>query len=110
MKLLFDQNLAPELVTSLSGEFPESAHVSECGLDKALDEVVWDHARNAEFCIVSKDSDFSDLVSVKGFPPKVIWIRRGNCSTETIRGLLQERRSVIEEFGNDTGSGLLILR
>ncbi|WP_337907231.1 DUF5615 family PIN-like protein [Iningainema tapete] len=26
---------------------------------------------------------------LQGFPPKIIWIRRGNCSTSQIEGILR---------------------
>ena len=39
--------------------------------------------------IVTKDSDFNDLVSFFGFPPKVIRIRRGNCSSTDIKKLIE---------------------
>jgi predicted nuclease of predicted toxin-antitoxin system len=40
--------------------------------------------------IVTKDADFSEFGVVKGFPPKIIWIRRGNCSTSDIETILRE--------------------
>ncbi|MFM2431685.1 MAG: hypothetical protein RLZZ511_2898 [Cyanobacteriota bacterium] len=38
------------------------------------------------------------LSSVRGFPPKVIWIRRGNCSTQVIEQILQSTFSAIQAF------------
>ena len=84
MKLLFDQNLAPNLVRKIAGVFPESTHVFLIGLDCEDDRVVRKYAEEHDFVIVTKDSDYSDLSTLLGYPPKVIWIRRGNCSTATI--------------------------
>ncbi len=64
--------------------------MSQHGLDRALDLEVWSLARDHGFLIVSKDADFGDLTTVRGFPPKVIWIRRGNCSTDQIENLLRQ--------------------
>lgn len=89
MKLLFDENLSPRLVAELSTEFPGSAHVHDVGLGSATDAVVWDYARANGFVIVSKDSDFADLSVLYGAPPKVVWIRRGNCTTAAIAALLR---------------------
>ncbi len=44
MKLLFDQNLSPRLVTRLADLFADSSHVQTEGLDCASDDQVWEHA------------------------------------------------------------------
>ena len=84
MKLLFDQNLSPRLVTMLVDLFPGSEHVQSVGLGEAADASVWEFARNNAFVIVTKDVDFSDRSALAGHPPKIIWIRLGNCSTAEI--------------------------
>ncbi|MDX2285865.1 MAG: DUF5615 family PIN-like protein, partial [Bacteroidia bacterium] len=81
MKLLFDQNLPPVLSVRLSDIFPDSAHVQDWGLGQADDRQVWEFARQAQFAIITKDNDFNELSQLLGYPPYVIWIRRGNCST-----------------------------
>jgi hypothetical protein len=44
VKLLFDENLSPQLVDSLSDLYPDSAHVHQCGLGSADDAAIWEHA------------------------------------------------------------------
>jgi hypothetical protein len=56
MKLLFDQNLSFKLCTLLSDLFPESKPVRELGLDRSDDRVVWQHAKDNGFMLVSQDS------------------------------------------------------
>ena len=109
MKLLFDQNLAPGLVSKFRGPFPDSSHVRSIGLDRALDLEVWDYARVHGFTIVSKDGDFHQLSFLHGPPPKVIWVRRGNSSVGEIEALLRSSVPTINEFENDTEAALLIL-
>ena len=58
MKLLFDQNLSPNLVNLLADLFPNSTHVQDAGLDAVEDTELWDYARNNDYLIVSKDADF----------------------------------------------------
>ena len=89
MKLLFDQNLSPSLVDSLADTYPGSLHVQSVGLDRADDTAVWDYARTHELIIVTKDADFPERSLVAGAPPRVIWIRRGNCSTSAIEAMLR---------------------
>ena len=89
MKLLFDQNLSPSLLDSLADIYPESVHVQSVGLDRADDTAVWDFARLQNLVIVTKDADFQERSLIAGAPPKVIWIRRGNCSTSDIQTILR---------------------
>lgn len=109
MKLLFDQNLSPKLVRLLSTPFPGSNHVFFLNLDEAEDVDVWEYAKENEFVLVTKDADFGDLSVLHGFPPKVIWIRRGNCSTSTIVQIFMDNIDIIEVLETDARIGLLPL-
>ena len=109
MKLLFDQNLSPKLVTRLGDTFPDSTHVQNVELDTVDDGELWDYARDNDYVIVSKDTDFSDRSTIHGHPPKVIWIRRGNCSTNNVEEILRNHYPDIETFARDPNQGLLIL-
>jgi predicted nuclease of predicted toxin-antitoxin system len=59
--------------------------------------------------IVSKDADMHDLSLVFGNPPKVIWLRIGNCSTLQVETLLRREFSTIELFCEDETLSLLAL-
>ena len=110
MKLLFDENLSPRLVANLTREFPESLHVRDIGLERAMDESIWGYAKDNGFVIVSKDSDFHQLSFLFGHPPKVIWIQRGNCSTADVLSLLRQRLSDILQFGREEDETFLALQ
>lgn len=102
MKLLFDQNLSPALVTRLADLFPGSDHVFPLGLDRANDIDICEFAVTNGFAIVTKDADFSELLSLKDSLPKIIWIRKGNCSTDSIESLLRGHSKQINDLaGND---------
>jgi predicted nuclease of predicted toxin-antitoxin system len=73
-------------------------HVSDVALAPAPDRTIWAHAREHGLVIVSKDEDFHRFSVLHGPPPKVIWIRLGNCSTDDVIRLLRMRREEIEEF------------
>ena len=107
--LLFDQNLSSKLLRSLADVFPGSRHVRELGLEKADDDEVWSAAAAAGLCIVSKDSDFRERSILLGTPPKILWIQRGNCSTDDIVLLLRERQQDIVLFLNDPIASILEL-
>ncbi len=104
MKLLFDQNLSYKLARAFSDQFPGSAHVRDLALASASDLEIWDHAKRFDFTIVSKDTDFSQRSFLFGPPPKVIWIRLGNCSTQQIEEVLRAHCAEIREFGLDQDS------
>ncbi|MDE3088250.1 MAG: DUF5615 family PIN-like protein [Chloroflexota bacterium] len=109
MKLLFDQNLSPHLVEHLASTYPGSAHVEKMGLGRELDRIVWDYARQNGFVMVTKDVDFSELGLLSGFPPKIVWIRRGNCATREIEKMLRENFPAIESLSQDPETGILTL-
>jgi predicted nuclease of predicted toxin-antitoxin system len=107
VRLLFDENVAPRLVEALSDLFPDSVHVRQIGLSSATDEAVWRHATSEGLVIVSKDSDFHQRSLLYGFPPKVIWVRSGNCSTDQIIRLLRSHAEDLERFATDSESSFL---
>jgi predicted nuclease of predicted toxin-antitoxin system len=109
VKLLLDENLAARLATRIQAEFPGSMHVRDVGLRSESDVDVWEYARLHGFAIVSKDWDFQQLSFVRGSPPKVIWIRRGNCSARDVEQLLRSKAQAIERFGDDQEATLLVL-
>lgn len=109
VKLLFDHNLSFRLVSSLGEFYPESVHVRTLNLHRAVDEVVWQYARQHGFVIVSKDVDFHQRSLVLGAPPKVVWVALGNCSTREIADLLRQRHHEILVFGQDADAAFLAL-
>lgn len=109
MKFLFDENLSPRLVGLLAVEFPGSEHVRNVGLASAPDPSVWSYAGAQGLVIVSKDSDFQHRALLLGHPPKVVWVRLGNCSTATVAALLRARQSDLIAFEADPTTSLLAL-
>jgi len=109
VRLLLDQNLSHRLVRSLSEVFPNSVHVRDVGLARADDDAVWAYALEHDLIIVPKDSDFRQRSFLHGAPPKVVWIRRGNCSTQEIDALLRAHRDDLQAFANDEAAAFLAL-
>ena len=109
MKLLFDQNLSPRLVIQLADVFPDSQHVFQLGLDRASDDDIWTYAHDHEFIIVTKDADFSELSALRGFPPKVLWLCLGNCTTAEIETLLRGHQTTMQQLFDDSDTGTLAL-
>ncbi len=101
MKLLFDQNLSFKLCRQLADLFPDSNQVRLLGMAEALDRDIWEHAKASGFVLVSQDSDFAEMATLYGPPPKVIWLRCGNQTTETIEQRLRGHKDEIVTFEED---------
>lgn len=109
MKLLFDQNVSPDLVRRLEDLFPASNHVYLLDLHEVADVVLWAFAREHDFIVVSKDADFSELSMLHGFPPKLLWLRIGNCDTDDIEAVIRANHDAIAQLVNDERRGILSL-
>ncbi|MEO8718772.1 MAG: DUF5615 family PIN-like protein [Burkholderiales bacterium] len=109
MKLLFDENLAPSLAASLAPLFPESAHVHSLGLGSASDEAVWQYARDRGFTIVTRDADFYERSTLAGHPPKIAWIRRGNCATREFEAILRRHAEDLRNLAENSEAGVPVL-
>ena len=118
-RLLFDENLPPGLVHDLADVFPGSTHVRDVGLQAAsddriwtqaaTDDRIWTQAATSNLQIVTKDDDFRQRSFLHGFPPKVVWLRVGNCSRRDIAAVLRRNVAAIERFVDDPEAALLIL-
>jgi predicted nuclease of predicted toxin-antitoxin system len=109
VKLLFDQNLSRHLVDRLAMEYPGSRHVTQLGLETATDAEIWRYAGEHAFVITSKDSDFRQLAFLHGPPPKAVWLRVGNVSTNDVHQLLAERYDALDHFASTSDEALLVL-
>lgn len=109
MKLLLDENLSVRLVGLLSDLDPGSSHVTAEGLAGAPDEALWAHAARHGFALVTKDEDFHHLSVLRGAPPKVIWVRLGNCATADVARLLRFRAPQVARFVEDEDATFLAL-
>ena len=79
------------------------------GLSTADDHTVWLHARQHGLTIVSKDADFQQRALLYGHPPKVVWVRLGNCTTTAIATLLRAHLDDVRAFEADPLASFLVL-
>ena len=109
MKLLFDHNLSPGLPIRLADLYPGSTQTHLIHYGKSPDRFVWEYARDNGFILVSKDSDFVELATIHGFPPKVIWVKVGNCSTGKVERLLRTHYEGIQKFNTHVDLDIYII-
>jgi len=106
--LLFDENLAARLVADLADLYPGCFHVGDrpSGWFRSCDLAVcprtWAYHRNQGWRLSAAQCPLRA-------PPKVIWIRLGNCSTADIIRLLGERHREIHRFVADEEAAFLAL-
>ena len=98
MRLLFDEQLSEALVQKLADVFPGALQVRLLGRGGAPDPDVWEMAREHGCVLVTKDEDFHRLSLLRGAPPKVVWLRIGNCATDDISRLLRVHADDIRQF------------
>lgn len=65
----------------------------DLGLRDAEDTEIFEAAKAQEVIVMTKDSDFVDLVDRLGAPPQIIWLTCGNTSNARLREILRETLS-----------------
>ena len=81
----------------------------ECDLRGHGDDEIWEYASGNGFTLVSKDSDFEQRSLLYGHPPKVIWLRIGNCTREQLVQILTGYEEEIAAFGANSTEAILVL-
>jgi predicted nuclease of predicted toxin-antitoxin system len=89
MIIWIDAQLPPTLATWLVETFGVTAiSLKELGLRDAKDIEIFEAATQPNLVIMTKDSDFVDLVCRLGAPPQILWITCGNVTNQNLRRLL----------------------
>ena len=63
----------------------------DLGLRDATDSAIFDAAKKANAALISKDSDFVELVMRHGPPLKLIWLTCGNVSNASLQTLFNAK-------------------
>ncbi len=105
--ILIDQNISFRLKDKLHAMFAQVTHLKTVGLIDADDLQIWNFARQNNLIILTQDAGFNDINELKGWPPKVIWLRCGNRSTTELVEILRQSAAAIQLFVEDEKSGLL---
>ena len=101
MKLLFDQNISFRVAKKLKTNFSDCKQVRELQLENLIDREIWTFEKENDYTIVTFDADFYDFVTLFGHPPKIVWLRIGNTSTENLITVLQDHTDIIKTFVQD---------
>jgi predicted nuclease of predicted toxin-antitoxin system len=111
VKLLFDANLSPKLVTGLNDLFPGSVHLFDLPLPRdAEDLVIWNYAKENGFDIITADGDdYPPLAKRFGPPPKVLLLESWRFPTRIAAETIRSNAIFIAEFAKGS-QALHILR
>jgi predicted nuclease of predicted toxin-antitoxin system len=94
-----DAHLSPRIALWLREDLGHDAQaLREIGLRDAEDEEIFDRARAEDVRVLTKDKDFVDLVSRRGPPPSVIWLRCGNTSEAELKQILSDHLATALDF------------
>lgn len=89
MIIWIDAQLPPTLAAWMVEKFGVNAiSLKELGLRDAKDLEIFEAARQDNLVIMTKDSDFVDLVCRLGSPPQILWLTCGNVTNQNLRLLL----------------------
>lgn len=89
MKIWIDAQLPPALADWLVDSFGvESVALRDLEMRNAQDIEIFEAARIEGATIMTKDSDFVDLVCRLGSPPQIVWLTCGNVTNRYLRQLL----------------------
>lgn len=78
--------------------YPYSEQVKRLGLLGKKDGLIWEYAKQYGFTIVTHDDDYEELSTLRGTPPKVVWLRTGNILTDELANLLIRHAEQIKQF------------
>lgn len=91
MIIWVNAQLPPAIANWMSENFNvEAVAVRELNLRDATDPEIFIAARNASAIVMTKDSDFVELVTGRGTPPQVIWLTCGNTTNARLREILTQ--------------------
>jgi predicted nuclease of predicted toxin-antitoxin system len=89
MIIWIDAHLSPALATWITNTFGVTAvALRDLGLRDAEDPEIFEAAKAQGAIVMTKDSDFVDLVDRLGSPPQIIWLTCGNTSNAQLREIL----------------------
>jgi predicted nuclease of predicted toxin-antitoxin system len=89
-------HLSPKLANWISQEFNVNCvAVRDLGLRDASDRDIFDEAKRQDAVIMTKDSDFIDLVLRYDSPPQIVLLTMGNTSNAELKEILSESFSKV---------------
>jgi len=81
-----DAQLPPQLADWISWTYKVEAYsLRDLNLRDAEDEIIFQKARQPNLVLISKDSDFVEMVLRFGTPPQLLWVTCGNVTNQCLQ-------------------------
>ena len=91
MTIWVDAHLSPAIANWITNTFGvEAVALRDLSLRDAEDPEIFEAAKAQQAIVMTKDSDFVDLVERLGSPPQIIWLTCENTSNTRLREILIE--------------------
>ncbi len=103
MKLLLDENTSYRTLKLIEEHFPGSVHVNSAGTPLNSYTLIWQYAKSNGFVIVTFDTDFVQLATLRGAPPHVVLLQLRNPSNKEVARVLIDRKAKVEALVSDAG-------
>jgi len=105
MRLITDENISWRLKKPIPAWeiLPSNEIVTQ---KRQTDVAIWRFAKENQYTILTFDEDFSEIQNLYSNPPKIIWLRTENVSTQEIASLLIGLKNEIADFINDDELGI----
>jgi len=89
MIIWIDAHLNPAIAKWINDNYSiQAAALRDLGLRDATDREIFEAARQNNAVVMTKDSDFVELLNRFGPPPQVIWLTFGNTSNARLKDIL----------------------
>lgn len=99
LRVWIDAQLPPAMAVWLrDAHGVDATHLEALGRLRQLDGEVFEGASEAGAVILTKDSDFVQLVHRLGPPPQIVWIRTGNTTNADLRRIVLDAWSRTVRF------------
>jgi predicted nuclease of predicted toxin-antitoxin system len=94
MTLWLDAHLSPQIARWVFETFGfKATPVRDLNLRESEDDQIFFAAREANVIVITKDSDFVEVLECHGSPPKIIWLTCGNTSEAALKQILSSALS-----------------
>jgi predicted nuclease of predicted toxin-antitoxin system len=100
MRFIVDAQLPPALARLIISKGHVAEHITDVAPGDTPDDWIWKYALEYSAVVITKDSDFPDLVALREVAPAIVWVRLGNTRKQQLLAwfapLLAEIVSLIE--------------
>lgn len=96
-KFLIDENLPETLHLQTNDNFVHVCHIGK----QMTDSEIWEYAKQNDYIIITKDTDFFERIILFGTPPKIIWVRIGNMRRRQLeQNIVSKWNEIIKKIDN----------